>query len=420
MPFTAVVDLGYNSVRLSLYQRFSPNTFRLLGSIKRFVRLGEGVDEGKPIRDEKVKLAVSVMGEFREVLRRRGVDEVIPVGTSAFRYASNGEEVAQELSRALGREVKIISGEDEGRLAALSAVNSLPISEALVFELGGGSLEVVYVSNRELEKVFHFPLGGLRLSKAFRDQGEIRREIRNYLYSLPSRFPPVLVGSGGNVRSMGRYAMKMRGLSFNHVHGFKLAVGEVNKMVKRFWSLSPEELAKLPGMGKERAVTIPAASLVVEELVNMTNPQYIFISELGMREGKLMSKEMNSTEEMRDSWVDAFTRGFNVEPPWDVKLEGEKRTGSTWAGYASLLSQVIMWTGRRNPFRECFDILQEVLFPGFTQVEIGLVAGICRAASGKVKGEELRRLGVDMDKGRLRETGEVVRKLIQENPLGGH
>jgi Exopolyphosphatase len=43
------------------------------------------------------------------------VDEVIPVGTSAFRYASNGEEVAQELSRALGREVKIISGEDEGR-----------------------------------------------------------------------------------------------------------------------------------------------------------------------------------------------------------------------------------------------------------------------------------------------------------------
>jgi hypothetical protein len=48
MPFTAVVDLGYNSVRLSLYQRFSPNTFRLLGSIKRFVRLGRELTRASP------------------------------------------------------------------------------------------------------------------------------------------------------------------------------------------------------------------------------------------------------------------------------------------------------------------------------------------------------------------------------------
>lgn len=417
MRLTAVIDLGYNSVRLSLYQRFSPNTFRILGSLKKFVRLGEGVDEGSPIREDKVELASSVMEEFREILRKRGVEEVIPVGTSAFRYASNGGEVAETLSRKLGREIEVISGEEEGRLAALSAVNSLPISDALVFELGGGSLEVVYVRNRELEKVFHFPLGGLRLSR-FKDQGEIRKEIRSYLYSLPSKFPPVLVGSGGNVRSMGRYAMKLRDLSFTHVHGFRLTPREVKDEVRKFWSLSQEEIASLPGMGKERAVTIGAASLVVEELVNLTSPEYLFISELGMREGRLMEREIHSVEEMRNAWVEAFSMGMGMEPPWDVKLMGEKMTGSQWAGYATMLSQMTMWSGRKNPFRECFDMLQEVLFPGFTQVELGIIAATCRAASGKVKGEELKRLGVNLGKGKLKEMGETLRKLVVENPLG--
>lgn len=234
MDQKAVIDLGYNSIRLSVFQQFSENTFRTLGSMKDFTRLGDGVDEGGEIKEEKIVEAERVLAKFRYVLRKRGVETVYPLGTSAFRLSRNGEEVAKRLSKSLGWDVNIVSGEEEGRLAALGSINSLPITDGVVFELGGGSLELIYVRGREMGKVFHFPLGALRLRKAFKNEEEMRKEIRGYLYSLPSWLPPTLVGSGGNVRSIGRFLMRMAGIKFRHVHGFQIPSTQVRSLARAF------------------------------------------------------------------------------------------------------------------------------------------------------------------------------------------
>jgi len=102
MNYKAVIDAGYNSFRLSLYSIFPNLSFRLTASLKDYVRLGLGVSEGKPIPEENVKRAEITLRKFKEFLDRKGIKEVKILGTSAFRYASNGTEVSNRLSSVIG------------------------------------------------------------------------------------------------------------------------------------------------------------------------------------------------------------------------------------------------------------------------------------------------------------------------------
>ncbi|BBL46973.1 Ppx/GppA phosphatase family protein [Metallosphaera sedula] len=418
MEEVGVIDLGYNSIRLSVFQRLSQNSFRTVGSMKDFTRLGDGVDEGGEIKEERVVEAENVLSKFRSVLERRGIEEVYPLGTSAFRLARNGEEVAKRLSRSLGHDIRIIPGEEEGRLAALGSINSLPFTDGVVFELGGGSLELVYVRGREMGQVYHFPLGALRLAKVFKNQESIRKEVRNYLYSLPSWLPPTVVGSGGNVRSIGRFLMKIAGIKFKHVHGFQVPSSQIRSLNKTFWSMDEKEIGALPGIGQERAITVKSAILVIEELVNLFDAPTLTISEFGMREGRVMRAEELSLSKLRDNWLEAFSSFMGVKPPFDLFLETEKMSGSELAGMASFLSHVFMESGWEDPFTACYEYLVESLFPGFMKRDLALVALICKGVNKKLRKKDFTKLGIDGKIDKVAEMSKVIKTLNKRYPLG--
>ncbi|BCS93228.1 Guanosine-5'-triphosphate,3'-diphosphate pyrophosphatase [Metallosphaera sp. J1] len=418
MEEVGVIDLGYNSIRLSVFQRLSPNSFRTVGSMKDFTRLGDGVDEGGEIKEERIVEAENVLSKFRSVLERRGVERVYPLGTSAFRLAKNGEEVAKRLSKSLGHEIQIIPGEEEGRLAALGSINSLPFTDGVVFELGGGSLELVYVKGREMGKVYHFPLGALRLTKVFKNEESIRKEVRNYLYTLPSWLPPTVVGSGGNVRSIGRFLMKMGGVKFRHVHGFQIPSSQIRSLNKTFWSMNEKEIGELPGIGQERAVTVKSAILVMEELLNLFDAPTLTISEFGMREGRVMKGEELSLSRLRDNWLEAFSNFMGIRPPFDLSLEAEKLTGSELAGVASFLAHVFMESGWEDPFSACYQYLLESLFPGFMKRDLAYVALICRGVTKKLRKKDFTKLGIEGKVEKVSEISKVVKTVNKRYPLG--
>jgi exopolyphosphatase/guanosine-5'-triphosphate,3'-diphosphate pyrophosphatase len=200
---SAVIDTGYNSTRLCIYQVFPNDTFRIIGSTKSFLRLGEDVKEDYPIPEGKVEEAEKLFKEFKKVIEKKRVGEVKLLGTSAFRYASNGPEVAKRLSDVLGVEMRVLSGEDEGKLSFLGTVNSLPVDSGVMFDLGGGSLEVVYFSSREVREVYHFRLGALKLSREVKDEKELRKKVRAEL-SVLKKVNGVVVGAGGEREGAGQ------------------------------------------------------------------------------------------------------------------------------------------------------------------------------------------------------------------------
>ena len=78
-------------------------------------------------------------------------DAIRIVATAAMREAANREDVTDEITRACGLPVEILSEQEEGRLAFVGATRTLGHvveGEVAVVDVGGGSTEIVLGSLR--------------------------------------------------------------------------------------------------------------------------------------------------------------------------------------------------------------------------------------------------------------------------------
>ncbi len=406
----AVIDTGYNSTRLCLYQVFPNETFRIIGSTKSFLRLGEGLKEGYPISEEKVKEAEALFRGFRRVIEKKKVEEVKLLGTSAFRYASNGQEVAKRLSEAVGVEMRVLSGEEEGRLSFLGTVNSLPIDSGVVFDLGGGSLEVVYFSSREVKEVYHFRLGALRLSREIKDEKELRKKVRSELSVLKKVDGP-LIGAGGNVRALGKMDLKLSAFPLKSTHGYELHAKEVSKYSNVLFNLDPEERANLPGISRERAYTVATASVVVDELLKAVGAEKVVISAFGLREGALLEKRLDN---LRERWLESFAYWFNVDPPWDLY----RHFVDLYQKVTAFILSVMKSAGFLDPYEMCQKFVKYSTLPGFTSREVLMVYLMCKAAKGKLKKKNLSVLKGQVDKDELVKKAKEVKEAVESSVAG--
>jgi len=414
MNYKAIIDAGFNSFRLSVYTIFPNRSFRLTASLKDYVRLGLGVSEGKGIPEENVKRATLTLSKFKKFLDEKGINDYRVFGTSAFRFSSNGGEVAKKLSSVIGREIEVLSGEEEGRISALAVINSLPVTDGIMFDLGGGSLEVVYFRDRRIKEVYQFPLGGLRLYD--KPPEEIRKESRILLSSLPAE-KGVLVGSGGNLRAIAKMDLKLEGASLNQIHGYKVPFSRIDKYAKLLPSMSYEKRAELPGISKDRALTIHSAVIVIRELMEILGKDEIIVSSFGLREGGVMDKEIEELDKLRKFWFEGFAYFFNVDPPIKMFEEVLSETKDFYVSVSSYLIQVIKGAGFLDPYSSCYKILRGLTLPGFTADEINLISTLCASAK-KYKKKYYNKVKKMIDKDIFISKSRIIKDISESYELG--
>lgn len=149
MPRVAAIDCGTNSIRLlvaELTERHD-GTFDLrdLHREMRIVRLGQGVDATGRLAPEALERTRDALKDYTIAARRKGVEKVRMVATSATRDASNRDEFFAMTREVLGVEAEVISGDEEARLSFLGAVGEQDPDDGpfLVVDVGGGSTELV-------------------------------------------------------------------------------------------------------------------------------------------------------------------------------------------------------------------------------------------------------------------------------------
>lgn len=409
---SAVIDAGYNSFRISVYDVFPNGSFRLIGSFKKFVRIGEGIQEGGVIPENKIKEAEETFLKFKKIIEVKNVKDVRAVGTSAFRYALNGSEVSQRLSDILGYDFRIISGEEEGMMSAIGVMNTLPVIDGIIFEIGGGSLELAEILQRNVKKIVSLPIGALKLINY--SEREIRNKVRNELLtvSFKSNF---LIGSGGNMRAIAKLDEKLSGFPSDSIHGYLISSKQINKYSKVLYSLDPEERASLPGISKDRAFTIHTASIIIDELVQYFNAEYIMVSAFGMREGVLTKDKVID----RNKWLESIAYSYQIDPPWDIYREVERVSKGEmgfYVGASAFILSVLRMSGFINYYDACYKLLRNALIPGFTQNELLLISLICKSAKGKIKKKLAKYLGIKRKE--LEYYGNVIKNILDELPLG--
>ena len=288
----AVVELGTNAVRSMLARVKRGVGFTVLDEARAPTRLGSV--ERRMSRAAICATLDAVDAFVHEIASRH--PRLIVVATAAVREARNAATLLAAFRQRHGVEVQILSGEEEARLAALEAMFSLPVKCGRVVDLGGGSLQVARIDDRRARVIGSVPLGVLKTTRRFlggarataSQVAALRHAVR--AHAGPLLFdagPSPLIALGGSVRALAR----MHGAGERRrrpVHGYRLHLDDVAALRARLERLPVRRRGDVPGLKAERADTILAGAVIVEEILALTRQTTLTVCGRGVRHGVLI------------------------------------------------------------------------------------------------------------------------------------
>jgi exopolyphosphatase / guanosine-5'-triphosphate,3'-diphosphate pyrophosphatase len=302
----AIIDIGSNSIRLLVYDRLSRAPMPRFNE-KSLARLAEGLAETGAIAPDHFRRAVEAVRRFRAIADAMGVSRIDAVATEAMRRASNGGELASAIEAESGLNVRILSGVEEARFAALGVVSGFFRPVGAVGDMGGGSLEVAEaIDDRVGDRSVSLPLGALPVEAMMAEGVQTaKRRIDDILRkNLPRALAkPVFYPVGGGWRALAKAHMEAVGAPVKVVHGYTLGAHEARRFAQKTMRLSVEKLAARPGVATRRARTLPAAALLLDRVLKHLKPERVVFSALGLREGFLYA-QLSREEQYLDPLVE--------------------------------------------------------------------------------------------------------------------
>jgi len=299
----SLLDFGSNAVRFVLARVKSKVGFRVLHQERSQTRLGGGRPGTlpQPAVDDTLR---AVRRFLREVRRYAAESDearpprIIAIATSAVRDADNRERLLGPLRREHGIEVRVLSGAEEARLGATAAIEDLPQFDGVVGDLGGGSLQLTAVRAGRITATSSAPLGAVRMTRAFlredpvepRELRALRSEIRRELeVALPAaRRGDLMVGLGGTVRTLARMHMAGHRRHRRHRQGLRLRQADITEIREWLEHAPVRERRQFRGLKAERADTMLAGAILVEEVLVFGGYLTLVVSTRGVRDGLLL------------------------------------------------------------------------------------------------------------------------------------
>ncbi|HIZ06448.1 MAG TPA: phosphatase [Candidatus Eubacterium avistercoris] len=296
----AVIDVGSNTVRLSVY-RVENKKFEQLFTVKETVGLAGYIKE-KKMSEEGMEQAARTLNRFKRILNQFDIDRVWVFATASLRNIKNSEETVKYILENTGYHIEILSGRDEAMYDFFGVRSQYDITEGLIFDIGGGSTEIITCENREPCVFESVGIGALNLyydcvSKIIPGKKEIeciQRKIRKELKTLfgceicLKKFKTEeIIGVGGSIRAL----LKIVNLYYKkEARNRTITVKELNEILE----LALEKNKKLQRMilkaCPERVHTLIPGMLIAKNIAEKTKCRSIFVSRCGVREGYLYKK----------------------------------------------------------------------------------------------------------------------------------
>ena len=312
-PVFAALDLGTNNCRL-LIARDEGQEFVIVDAYSRIVRLGEGMTASGRSGEAAIGRAIDALAVCADKLRRRNVLLSRAVATEACRRAENGLEFVNRVRETTGIALDIITAEEEAKLAVLGCHQLLSpgIGPALIFDIGGGSTELVLLDDNGPEPVIldwvSVPWGVVSLTEAERHDSDdvatrsgsyaaMRVRVRDAFIAFSARidrhFPDKkpeqlrMLGTSGTVTTLGSLYLDLPSYDRSKVDGLHVATSDLRSISRRLAALSLSEREALPCIGRERADLVVAGCAVLEEICEIWPAIGLDVADRGIREGVL-------------------------------------------------------------------------------------------------------------------------------------
>lgn len=302
LPRLAAVDIGTNSIRLSVAEVDADGSYRLLDEDREMTRLGRGLYRSGRLGEGPMEQSLQALGKMKAIADGFGVVELRAIATSAVREAANGRDFVREAWRRHRMRIEVVPPEEEARLAFRSVTRHYDLDDRLtaIVDIGGGSTEVILAAGGMVEKVVSMPLGAVRLTERYGKSDPLRRKhwraLRDRIdetikeaIGKPPFAAPLMIGSGGTFTNLGDMAQAERDGKVTNSRDYALSRAEITRTLDRLRETPLDARRRIPGLNPERADIIMAGVAVVSRLTKWLGTQRVLVNDRGVRDGVLLS-----------------------------------------------------------------------------------------------------------------------------------
>ncbi|HLO78340.1 MAG TPA: Ppx/GppA phosphatase family protein [Magnetospirillum sp.] len=306
----AALDLGTNNCRM-LVARPQAKAFRVVDAFSRITRLGEGVAATGRLSEEAMTRTVAALKACADKMARNRVTHARLVATEACRRASNHAEFAARVAGETGLELNIISAHEEAGLALAGCASLMEpaVPWALVFDIGGGSTELVWVKNehgrQQVQGVQSLPVGVVTLAEELGERLNTAEGYAQAVSDIRLRLSPFearhaigerladgsvqMLGTSGTVTTLAALHLGLDRYERNLVDGVDLRFEHIAEVTARLGAMTAFERSRHPCIGPERADLVLAGCAILEAMCQLWPLTSLRVADRGVREGLLLA-----------------------------------------------------------------------------------------------------------------------------------
>jgi exopolyphosphatase / guanosine-5'-triphosphate,3'-diphosphate pyrophosphatase len=317
----AAIDVGTNACRLliAVPERVAgrdPNAIpvpRVIDSYTANVRLGESLEQTGALCEAALERTVAALKICAARLKRRRVTHVKAIATEACRRAANAQELVRRAEAETGIRLSIVTPEEEARLAAAGCLQLIgaQFEGALIFDIGGGSTELILVKRDGAPQVHHdivawcsAPVGVVKLAERHGGRelpadafGEMKAELRDMFASMREQrgFGAFdvdryhLLGTSGTLTTLAGIKLGLKRYERSRIDGQWLERNDILRICQSIVSKDFPGRAAIPCVGLDRADLILPGCAILDAIMDNWPCGTLRVADRGLREGILIA-----------------------------------------------------------------------------------------------------------------------------------
>ena len=293
----AIIDIGSNTIKMTVFSEKllpvykSSRAARLLSYVKNGVlsKDGEGV-------------LLTTLSDFKKEALSLGPTKLYAFATASFRAISNPLPTIERVRESLGIKVDLLSGDEEAKISFDGVVGALGENgSGLLFDMGGGSTEIIAYEDREIKSSVSMPFGALSLYRDFvSDTYPSVKEIDAITEYVKKIGKPEIEGAlrhshscsvmviGGSFRALAVVISELFGSSFSPDSPYIIRAHELDLLIKRFSPVSSSDASIIEALIPDRKTNLVPALISLYVFALLTGANEITLSPYGAREGYLL------------------------------------------------------------------------------------------------------------------------------------
>jgi exopolyphosphatase/guanosine-5'-triphosphate,3'-diphosphate pyrophosphatase len=305
----AALDLGTNNCRL-LIACPSGDSFRVVDSFSRIIRLGEGISATGCISEAAIERAIAALSICRDKIQSRKAKRLRLIATEACRAATNAGGFRDRVAAETGIRLEVIDRETEAALAVLGCSPLLDPNGrgAILFDIGGGSTELVRIERDPAElnaaprikAWMSIPLGVVTLAERFGGRNVTRESYARMIETVAEHIAPFgaehggdlagmhLLGTSGTVTTLAGVHLNLVRYDRRRIDGVWMNDVDISATIARLLGMSYQERADNHCISAERADLVLAGCAILDAIRNAFPLPRLRVADRGLREGMLV------------------------------------------------------------------------------------------------------------------------------------